>query len=405
MTNTTKRYVHGLLTLETPLHIGSFDKSPNDDPAVRVATVASILNGNLQNVPVIPSSTFRGGFRRAAANVLINKLGKVTLDQFQLLTTGTGPNARLADMKSEHVELRVKAKNDLYMGLFGGGPSLFTSGYKVRHAYPNESNVVAAGIVPDIFEANRASVVLYDNSKIDAFLTGLCKPINARKIDEIVSGRMVSLDAIDGGREALTAYVSSVSSAQEERSEMKKEIAELEAKAKTATGEDKKRLNQQITEKKEANTKTTIANLIKFMALPAGISMYFRLDLDPHLSDAQTYFMLECIANTLNNPLGGKSSAGLGIVRPSLNLVTVDGVNTSELRAIYKSNDAVHVDDQVGHMRAAYEQALADYSVQDLQRFLDVKYKDSASADDGGDDGAAKGKGKGKKAAETEVAE
>ena len=371
-----KRYIEGLLTLETPLHIGSFeDKLKN---ATRTAALMTAVGSSLVKVPVIPSSTFRGGLRRAAANILIRHLKKVSIDQFQLLTTGSGPNARLADQTSENVALRVKAKNDLYMGIFGGGPSLFSSGYFARHAYPNEEKLVESGIVPAQYEANRIRVHTYDNN-VESFLESLCKSIHARKVDEIVNGRSETLLAIDGGDEAISSYVSATGEAQDVRADTKKVIAALKAKMNGATPEERREISQQIADLEATNTKSTISNLIEYMAIPAGVSMYVRIDLSEHLSDAQVYFLIHCLAEMLDKPIGGKSSAGLGVVRPSLNLVTVQGAQKSALRAVYKEDGNVVVDEQLSHMRPAFEAALASYTIENVNTYLDVKYAEKAA--------------------------
>lgn len=373
---TNKRYVEGLLTLETPLHIGSFEEKQKT--ATRTATLMTALAGSLQNVPVIPSSTFRGGLRRAAASLLIKKLGKVNINQFQLLTTGSGPNARLADQSSDDVPLRIKAKNDLYMGIFGGGPSLFSSGYAARHAYPNDEQLVYSGIVPAHFEANRIRVQFPENYS-DGYLEALCKSIHARKVDEIVNARSETLGAIEGGNDAIAAYVNATGAAQEERAETKKLVASLKLKLSGSTPDERRELNQQIAELEAANTKQTISNLIEYMAIPAGVSMYVRIDLSEYLSDGQIYFLMQCLADMLDRPIGGKSSAGLGVVRPSLSLVTVKDGQESVLRAVYKHDGAVTVDDQLSHMRPAYEAALNAYTIENVNTFLDVKYAEKAA--------------------------
>lgn len=112
------------------------------------------MRRNVQHLPFFPANDLAGRIRRKAAKRVLSELRDrnemVTLDIYRAMTTGsvTGTPKK---QEPESVSLYEKVRNNLFVGVFGGGPRIFPRGYACSDLTPITVDLVDAGIssIPD----------------------------------------------------------------------------------------------------------------------------------------------------------------------------------------------------------------------------------------------------------------
>ena len=144
-----KTRIHALLQLRSPLHIAHPNNARMSDagqmvygdqgfPCTAIQKLRVSNGDSMHDLPVIAGNNIAGRLRRHAATLVLNALlekgQKVTLQTYGVLMCGAATgNPDTEDMTyAEYVE----SKNNVYFGLFGGGPKMFERKVRVHNALP-----------------------------------------------------------------------------------------------------------------------------------------------------------------------------------------------------------------------------------------------------------------------------
>lgn len=148
--------------------------------------------------PIVPANTLRGLLRRAAADIISERLAaigeKIELETYHVLTCGAPhghPESGALDINNVQM-----AANNPYFGLFGGASKMFRSGLTVGTGFACTPATVAAGVVPP-------GVPIVQGT--------LTQVLFMRRVDDVLTfrtpltGRVVKnyLEAVEEYREAL----------------------------------------------------------------------------------------------------------------------------------------------------------------------------------------------------------
>lgn len=163
----TKKYrIHGFVKITSPLHIASplaarFDHETgrttygqNGIPCTPIQKMAlpklrtSDTREWQADCPVIPANNINGHLRRAASAIVFDSLlalgQKVKMETYSAMTCGavTGkPDSDLVKF-DEYQE----ARENVFLGLFGGGPRMMRRNVRVHNLFPVTEDTLAAGI-------------------------------------------------------------------------------------------------------------------------------------------------------------------------------------------------------------------------------------------------------------------
>lgn len=281
--------IAGVLTLTSPLHCagGSVEST-----TLTVKQPLITKNGT-STIPYFPANDLRGRLRRKAAAILVEHLvkndGKLSVELLSGLTCGAVTAIGENDMSIEEV---LRARSNVYMGVFGGGTRLMRSGIKVHDAIPFLEETLAAGVVPD-FGLDLPMYYTKSDSTPKA-MQGyqLVHKHQTIRIDDVY--RVSNLTLIERGLE----------NALQEVSEHQVDILGQNAKRK---------------EDKALNKKTTLANMMAAEAIAIGTQLHFRIDLEDHLTDAQKGLVLLAVRDLCNEQaLGGMVRHGWGRFKADL---------------------------------------------------------------------------------------
>lgn len=165
--NILKKYrIHGFLKLTTPLHIASplkmrFDhvtgRKTYGDKGIACTPIQKMSLPNLRkndenewqaDVPFVAGNNLNGHLRRAAAAIifesLLEKGQKVTMETYSAMTCGavTGnPDSELIKFE----EYR-QCRDNIFVGLFGGGPRLIRRNVRTHNCFPVNDETLDAGL-------------------------------------------------------------------------------------------------------------------------------------------------------------------------------------------------------------------------------------------------------------------
>jgi len=130
--------IQGILRCITPLHSATESTKNADGTNVTRTAIQSIFTkSGREDVPYYKATSQRGGLRRAAARIVLDRL---TLDEkiSRALFSGmmTGSESGTPDNAQLTVEEAIRAKNNVFMGLFGGGARILKSRYRPTDMMP-----------------------------------------------------------------------------------------------------------------------------------------------------------------------------------------------------------------------------------------------------------------------------
>jgi len=260
-------------------------------------------------IPYFPGNSLRGRMRRAAGREIAHRIKPLTVGQYHFLTCGSVSASPAAGGTADLVKLQA-ARNDLYLGVFGGGPYLAKSGISVRMMVPICAQTLqgtGCGLVPSEY-ADMAVPVVRSND--------LLTELTCVKKDDLTASTYAEVASLfTDYNEVALQYSEGVLKANAQRKDVKEQQAKQRAETKAAKAAG---IVATPTERIADVKKTTIANMFSFDAVPAGTPFYFRLDAAAHLSPAQLYFAARSLAQTFSEPLGGWGRAGFGVMHPEL---------------------------------------------------------------------------------------
>ncbi len=215
------QYLHGVLTLTSPLHTSAGNKglrlqrdgkvTYKDNEGIQVVstvttplTVRGRFHGDL---PIFPSSGLIGRLRRMAAirvrAALASDSKPITQPQYYALMNGHPTSSQMGMSYTKADYDRVAT--DLFFGMFGGGSLRHAARYIQRDLVPVTHLTIEAGLVPQKF-ADLAPV----GGSRDIEPWQLFDYRLVRKVDDVIRGRdtadNVLLQGDEERREAAVAY-------------------------------------------------------------------------------------------------------------------------------------------------------------------------------------------------------
>jgi len=301
-------HIEGIFRLKTPLHCAAPGEGQGNE--TRTMTMPVVTRSHRTYVPFFPANDLRGRLRRKAARLVMEALsssGKISRELYSGLTCGAMDASPESDNSIEEI---VRARGNLYMGVFGGGKRMLRSRFGVADLVPVVAATVDAGMVPKALaertESTFTPMTSRDGALADVQGFELLYNRNGFKRDDAFSvARPEELEAyVDNVLVDLTRYQESVVAGRKERAE---------DKAKDAS-------------EKQGVKKTDVANWYTVQAIAPGTPMYFRLDMDDALTSAQVGILLQSLLDLMNEQaLGGWSRCGFGRYAADLTLVRDGG--------------------------------------------------------------------------------
>lgn len=305
--------IQGTLKLTSPLHVSAFESSwrLNDErrasqgdnggkPLTRMARQTFVDHEHATcEVPFVGANGFRGRLRRLAARRVQSAIGPVSLDTYHGLSCGAVSGRPAKDAIT--ISSSARAKANIYVGLFGGSPALYPSRYRAFDAVPVTETTIKLNMVPDRY-SDIAPVRRFGQTARPARPDELLFFLDFNRIDDAL--RFRDPDApllIKDYAEALADWMSKVSDNRQ---------AVAASKDAAAANREKKGKDRAAVEKVSKNS---IDAMSAIEALAPGAHLFFRIDLDSDLDDAQVGLMMLSVLDLVKqNRLGGWGRNGLG---------------------------------------------------------------------------------------------
>jgi CRISPR type IV-associated protein Csf2 len=314
-------------------------KVPGTMPCTRIERrpvhSPKVVNGadtdKVESFPYIKANNIMGRLRRFALDVVSEVFmenGKTMSDKaYRGLSCGassgapTGVSPTLPDIRA--------ARDNVYMGLFGGGDGMFESGVyfgdmNVRHLFMHGAGALSGSV-------DEASL-----SDVHPLL--LTAPTSLVRRDAMLEMIDINIEnVVTNGQKALDEWVELVGQ-------------------KAPEGDEK--------ESSAKPRREQLRNLVAYEVALAGLSYQGTVKMKPFTHDKHIGLLLECLLRLAKqNALGGKSSKGLG----RFNMTVKEGDKT--LLSV-KDGDVMVVSDDAQAYLSEMENALDVLDVADVERFF-----------------------------------
>lgn len=368
--------IQGTFRLTSPLHCASPDDTLVKDSKLKGSqtptTQQNIMTRNgVQRVPYFPGNDLRGRLRRKAAALVLDRItasgGKVTPELYSGLTTGaitSSPDANLT------VEEALRARRNVYMGLFGGGARLLRSRFQASDLIPVLASTIEVGMVPERFgNTDDQNFLPISNKTVDTGsekvpLQGwqLVQVTNVLRVDDL--HRVLRPNEVEAYIENAATVVAAI---QQKNLEGRKARKDTKAQAEAgAIG------------KSEVSSKLETGNMMSFQSIMAGTPMHSLFELDNDVTDAHVGLMLLALqALVREQKLGGWCRAGLGRFDANLTL-TRDGQAMPVFASERAGSDA-ELSAQVTPFVDAAIAELSKLTEAELMEFFKERETDAAS--------------------------
>jgi CRISPR type IV-associated protein Csf2 len=350
-----KRYIEGIITTVTPMNVAEFGK----DGAGKTKTMQILTQSGRTRIPFFPGNDLRGGMRRHLGENIMDRVKPVGLPLFHALTCGASD--QVPSNGAESVTRLIEGRHDLYLGTFGGGPYIQRGGIQVRDIVPVNNATIQIGSVPESYaDLTRCYDRLDENKNpiAQGAAPWIIQEFTRIKVDDLVSCRnMRAPDLIENYAQVALEYMNKVNENSSIRKEEKK--AAEEAKEKKRAGEIVETINHE-----DRTIKVGMNNIIQKEGIIPGVPLYLRIDFDDYISDAQIFAIAQCLAETVNNPMGGLGQIGWGRVKADLELVNGDRTKLLvNSEGIYAANSALPGAEE-------YDEILNAYTIESLSKIL-----------------------------------
>jgi len=315
--------IEGIFTLTTPLHCASTDASLASAGATTETPTMQrriMTREGVTRIPIFPGNGLRGGLRRKAAKIVLDQIAakdKVEIALYQGLNCASITGQPESGLSVEEV---LRARDNLYMGLFGGGARMLRSRYRVNDLIPVLADTIAVGSVPQSFGDVSDSTYTPQNSKGAANGWSIIETATVLRVDDVM--RVMRPHELE-------KYVANAANAVREI-----QLGVMDERAQRKV--DKLAIKDKLIGKEDIQKKSTIENIMSYQAIMAGTPMYFLLDFQDDCSDKHIGMMLLALRDLVREQaLGGWVRAGLGRYTTNLTL-TRDG----EAFPVFTSNAA-----------------------------------------------------------------
>jgi CRISPR type IV-associated protein Csf2 len=375
---TVSNKIEGIVRLISPLHCATVDNSEGVAGQNKTFTHKQtvLTKTGSQRIPYYTGNGFRGGLRRKAAKLVLDHItstGKVKVELYAGLMGGSITASPESDVTLEE---GLRALENVYMGLFGGGTRMLRSRYCVNDLIPIIQDTIDAGIVPASF--GEEWVPQGSVNGIAGPLTGyhLCEARTSFRLDDVASA--IRPEELDKYIEDSVNAVAAKQSAQ-----LLENVQRKSDKAAAVAGEIAK---SDVTKKRGGNNMFAVESIVR------GTPMHFLVDFKDDVSDAHVGLMLLSLqALVREQALGGWIRAGFGRYSANLTL-TRNGQKYAIFCAGKNAADATLTDEvQTAFCEPALA-ALAELTAESMMEFFTPRKVEA-------DAKPAKGK---KKAAESE---
>jgi CRISPR type IV-associated protein Csf2 len=329
--------IEGVCTLNSPLHVASPVGARLDDrgrviagdngkPLTRTMIEPMVgRDGQPVDVPFFPANDLRGRLRRQARDVVVDIVGKVSLNAHHGMSCGavTGRPA-----KGNSVDINELRRNldHVFLGLYGGGPRMVPSAYSVEDMLPIVGALVGDDDHPAQIPARYADRVPTSRYSSREEPRAVSNP------NELLAYRHIFRvdDLIRASDTNLLAQVINLQEASEEWQGRLSTNRAAVGKAKDA--KEKARADAKASGRKASvvalepgESKLSIATMSAVEVIISGTPMFFRATVRPH-NDAQFGLFLLSLAGLANaQNLGGWGRTGFGRFTPELTVYGRDG--------------------------------------------------------------------------------
>lgn len=295
--------ISGIVRLISPAHSGAATKSSGSGNIVGTASLWVQSKHGSTRIPIIPANSQRGGIRRVAADLVMESLrakGTYSLRLYGGLRRGA---ADAIPAGGHTIGECLRARDNLFMGVFGGGARMFNSKYTTADMIAVTSAALEAGLVPQSVVDSEAAFI---PKKTDGVPFNCFSSVKFFKRDDLLlaTGKPELLANIENFQEAFAEYQDAAAENTAARKVMKA------AKAAAVDGV-----------KIEEVKKLDMAGIFEFEVIPAGVPMYFQSDCANSLTDAQIGFLALVLCEYANRQeLGGIKRFGFGRFNANLSL-------------------------------------------------------------------------------------
>jgi len=302
--------IHGVARTLTPLMIAD----PTDDARTSLSGRVSFggstglpitltrqmpLHYNGQRYPIVPGNTVRGALRRACADVVEERLAErglsLSLPVYQAMRCGAASGkperGRAISLANERA-----LRNNIFAGLFGGGPRLQDSRIVTDNWVPIASATIEAGMV--------------DGRFADQVGAGDDNPARMLNV-QFVRRRDDVLEFTDpNASDVITVYPDAVDQWQQ-----------IFAQPKTANVESAS--DPAESDNESAADARGVAGFNAHQVVVPTVAFFTRIDARPS-TDAQAGLLLDGLARLLNTQLGSHKRCGYGRFSYQLELTIGD---------------------------------------------------------------------------------
>lgn len=290
--NTNNHTIDLNITLTSPLYLAYPDNQEKvgDSTISRTVKKPVFVSSDKADVPYVPANGFRGGLRRAAAARVMAKLkteGAVPTPLYLGLTCGASTGT--PDSTPLSVEELLRARRNVYMGVFGGGARLLQSAYRASDLNPVLKFTLDAGVVPE----NCGELVKPRRSS-DAETSTYVEPwaltkgiLNMIRVDDVARVMRPGeiLEYLESPQESVAAHQEFI-------------------------------MGNNVARKEGTASKESVANMMTFETVATGTHMHLRLTLSSDVTESQVGLMLYALNDMIReNSLGGMGRIGFGQYR------------------------------------------------------------------------------------------
>lgn len=321
-------------------------------PLTRTMTMGVTTDAGIINVPIFAANGFRGLLRRKAAHRVVDASGPVSDSVWRGMSCGAV--TAKPDKAKPSVRDTLARRGHVFMGLFGGGPQITTSGYQVGDLLPVLQPLIARSMIPEKFE----SFVI--TKMIGGQQTPLIRPddlysyYHMLRIDDFHRMSDPKLPgAVLDFEDAATNWLRLVGDNRNEVQASKDAIAEATARKKLAR-EAGVKLTEAAPEK---TSKLGVTSMTAVEVVNPGTPFYFNMTLNAYLLDAQVGLMLLSLQDLVQEGfLGGNRRYGCGRFVANLSLAE----NGASTPIFFRDPDSgiLQIDSRLHHYTDAADEAL-----------------------------------------------
>jgi CRISPR type IV-associated protein Csf2 len=334
-----------VLSLTSPLYV-AFPDNQDKENISRTTKTPFMVDGRVQYVPIYPANGFRGGLRRKAAYRLGNHFkaneGPIPGDLYLGLSCGASSGS--PDQTALSVEEILRARENVYMGLFGGGARLHQSMYRVSDLLPIIDTTIRAGAVPE-FCREKIQAKASRESAVGPEYAGPWELLGSR-----TSIRVDDLYRVMNPAEIANTVADPIQS-----------VARYQAAV----------LANKKGRKDDDEAKSDVANMMGIETIAAGVPFHFRIDLDVAADDAKLGLLLLCLSDLFSeNAFGGWVRCGFGKVRVESMHVQFDDA-LMKWDQFYDDNGSFELPTEATPFVQAANAAIGNLKIADMAEFFE----------------------------------